>query len=98
VELAVDLAATYRIVRLIQTDTIFEKQREALIIKYGDRKAAELITCPWCAGIWVGVGVAIARAVAPRIWGIAAAGLASSAGAGVITGLVDRMEHADTRE
>ena len=96
--MAVDVAATYRLVRLIQVDSIFEKQREQLIIKYGDRKIAELLTCPWCLGVHVGAAVALARAIAPRIWGIAAAGLASSAGAGVITGLVDRLEHPDARE
>lgn len=89
------MAAVYRIVRLIQTDTIFETQREQLIVKYGHLKIIELLTCPWCLSVHVGAAVALVRAAAPRIWGIAAAGLASSAGASVITSLVERLEHED---
>lgn len=44
-------------------------------------KLARLITCRWCAGVWIAGGVVAARALAPRAWDHAARGLALSAGA-----------------
>jgi hypothetical protein len=94
-EAAVDALATYRIVRLIQEDTILDGPREQIMIKYGHLRIAELMTCPWCLSVWVGMGVAIARVATPRLWGIAARGLASSAGASLITGMAGRLETTD---
>lgn len=31
-------------------------------------KLAELVTCPWCSGVWIGFGIVAARTVAPRAW------------------------------
>lgn len=47
-------------------------------------KLAYLITCPWCAGMYVAAGVAIARRLAPRPWQALAKVLALSAAAGII--------------
>lgn len=91
-DLVIDALAVWRIVRFIQRDSLIEEPREELINRYGHLKISELLTCPWCAGIWVAAGVVLARQVAPRLWGKIAQGLAFSAGAGVITGLVDRLE------
>ena len=44
-------------------------------------RLATLITCRWCAGMWIAAGVTAARLVAPRAWDVAARGLALSAGA-----------------
>jgi hypothetical protein len=44
-------------------------------------RLATLITCRWCAGIWIAAGVTAARLVAPRAWDVAARGLALSASA-----------------
>ena len=52
-------------------------------------KLATLITCRWCAGVWVAAGVLAARQLAPGPWSIAARGLAVSAGAALIAGLED---------
>lgn len=49
-------------------------------------KLARLITCRWCAGIWIAGGVVLARSVAPRAWEPVAKGLAFSAGAALIAG------------
>jgi hypothetical protein len=87
-----DAIAVWRIVRLIQRDSITADPREKLINRYGHMTWTELLSCPWCAGIWVGAGVVLARAAAPRLWGMIARGLAFSAGAGVITGLVDKLD------
>lgn len=91
-EQVVDALAVFRIVRFLQRDSLIEQQREQLINRYGHLKATELLTCPWCLSIWVAAGVVLARGAAPRLWGKIAAGLAFSAGAGVITGLVDRLD------
>ena len=47
-------------------------------------KLARLITCRWCAGVWIAGGVVVARMVAPRAWQPLARGLALSAGAVLI--------------
>ena len=44
-------------------------------------RLATLVTCRWCAGIWIAAGVAAARHVAPRAWQPVARGLALSAAA-----------------
>ncbi len=51
--------AVARVTGLIVTDTITEPARDALIARLDDRPntagslLATLITCPWCAGMWV---------------------------------------------
>ena len=52
-------------------------------------KLARLVTCRWCAGIWIAGGVVLARAVAPRAWSPVAKGLAFSAGAALLAGFED---------
>ncbi|MCU1455483.1 MAG: hypothetical protein JWN46_3629 [Acidimicrobiales bacterium] len=47
-------------------------------------KLARLITCRWCAGVWIAGGVVVARLVAPKAWDPVARGLALSAGAVLI--------------
>jgi hypothetical protein len=44
-------------------------------------RLATLVTCRWCAGMWIAAGVTAARLAAPRAWDVAARGLALSAGA-----------------
>lgn len=46
-------------------------------------KLATLVTCSWCAGFWVALGVAVARRLAPRSWAFAAEVLALAAAAGL---------------
>lgn len=47
--------ATYRITRLITTDTILERVREKVWKRFPPHKGGigYLITCNWCASIWV---------------------------------------------
>jgi hypothetical protein len=54
------------------------------VVEEDDRppKLAVLVTCRWCAGVWVGLGVVAARRVAPRAWSPIAQALALSAIAG----------------
>jgi hypothetical protein len=44
-------------------------------------KLATLVTCRWCAGMWVAAGVTVARMVAPRPWRWVARGLTVAAAA-----------------
>jgi hypothetical protein len=53
-------------------------------------KLARLITCRWCAGVWVAGGVVTARLFAPHIWDPVAKGLAFSSGAALLARLEDR--------
>jgi uncharacterized protein DUF1360 len=53
-------------------------------------KLARLITCRWCAGVWIAGGVVAARILAPRMWDPVAMGLALSSGAALLAGLEDR--------
>lgn len=52
-------------------------------------KLATLVTCPWCAGMWVALGAVAARHLAPRAWRPLARALAFSAAAGIIA---ERLE------
>lgn len=55
----------------------------------GAPKLATLVTCRWCAGMWVGLGVVAARRLCPRLWPPLARALAYSAGAALLAGLED---------
>lgn len=46
--------------------------------------AAKLVTCSWCASVWLSVGVVILRRAVPRAWDLAARALGSSAAAGLV--------------
>lgn len=52
-------------------------------------KLATLITCRWCAGVYVCVGVVIARRRFPRLWQPVAEAAALSAAAALLAGLED---------
>jgi len=52
-------------------------------------RLATLLTCRWCAGIWIAAAVTTARAVAPRAWDPVARGLALSASAVLLSRLED---------
>lgn len=46
-------------------------------------KLATLVTCRWCTGVWVGLGVVAARRIAPRVWDPLARALALAEVAGL---------------
>ncbi len=52
-------------------------------------KLATLLTCRWCAGVWIGAGVVAARRAAPRAWQPLAEALSLAAAAALIAGLED---------
>ncbi len=47
-------------------------------------KMATLLTCRWCAGVWIAGGVVLARSVVPKVWEPIARGMALSAGAALL--------------
>jgi hypothetical protein len=52
-------------------------------------RLATLVTCRWCAGVWIAAGVSVARLAAPTVWDPVARGLALSAGAVLLARLED---------
>lgn len=52
-------------------------------------RLAELVTCRWCAGMWIGLGVVLARRLAPRAWDPLARALTVSALAALLARLED---------
>lgn len=53
-------------------------------------RLADLMTCRWCAGIWVAAGVVAARWTVPTIWGPVAYGLALASLATFAAAIEDR--------
>lgn len=65
---------------------------DAVTYAMGDPNApplATLVTCRFCASVWIGFAVVIARRRFPRQWAPIAEALALSAGAALIAGLED---------
>lgn len=52
-------------------------------------KVARLVTCRWCAGMWIAGGVVAARRLVPQLWDPAAHVLALSAAAVLAARLED---------
>lgn len=52
-------------------------------------KLATLVTCRWCASMWLGLGVVAARRLFPRAWAPLASALTYSAGAALLARLED---------
>lgn len=52
-------------------------------------RLATLLTCRWCAGMWIAAAVSGARMAAPRAWSPVARGLALSAGAALLSRFED---------
>lgn len=52
-------------------------------------KLATLVTCRWCAGMWISFGVIAARRLAPALWDPIAKALVCSAAAALIARLED---------
>ena len=53
-------------------------------------KLATLVTCRWCAGMWIAAGVATARRLAPNAWEPVGRALALSAAAVLLARFEDR--------
>lgn len=85
--LVVDALATYRLARLLTRDSIplFARPRDAIAARWDGRALGELVTCPWCASVYVGAGVLVARLLIPVPWSLLSLVLAWSAVAGFLS-------------
>jgi hypothetical protein len=81
--LLVDLLAVYRLSRLIARDELLRPFRQWLDAKYTG-PLVYLFQCIWCLSIWVSAAVVALTWWQPYAWSFVAAGLAFSAGAGLI--------------
>ncbi len=83
---AVLALAAHRLTRLGLLDTMpFGALRERLVNRKPDGRLAELLTCPWCLGWWVSLGVVTAASVLPRrVWQPLAVALAASSVAALL--------------
>lgn len=63
--------------------------RDVVELDHDPPKLATLITCRWCAGMWVAFAVVIARTVAPRAWSPVRDALAFSTAAALLARLED---------
>lgn len=83
-ESAIDAVAVARLVRLIQHDDIWPimEIRQTYLAKVKDSRASDLVTCPFCLGVWLGALVVVLRIRFPRSWPWIARVLAGSETAG----------------
>src|SRR5688500_14758717 len=83
-EATIDALATARLARLVTEDTILDGPRDAWLRRHPETtRLGELATCPWCASVWLGAGVVLARRAAPGLWDPIARLLAASQVAGI---------------
>lgn len=76
----VDSLATYRLTVLAIEDVITQPLRERIFEKHPPHENgwSYALTCPWCASMWIGLGVVVARRLFPKAWDPVALGLAAS--------------------
>lgn len=79
----VDALAVARLTRLVTTDLITERPREALSAR--SDFLDDLLHCGWCTSMWCGLGVVAARRCVPKLWGPVATVLAYSEVAGLLS-------------
>lgn len=60
--LLVHALAAYRLTRLWTRDSLppLPRFRQYVLDRWGNKAWAELVDCPWCAGFWISLGVALA--------------------------------------
>jgi hypothetical protein len=83
--------ATYRLTRLVTTDTILARPREWVQARYD--RLGYLVGCDWCSSIWIAPGPVLIGV----LWDSSAALVllaipAVSAVTGILATLVDRLE------
>lgn len=85
--LLVDVLAGHRLTRLVTEDVITAPMRQKIFTKHPPKEESwsYVLTCPWCASVWVGFGIAVFRKFFPEVWNPVAEALAISSAAGLIT-------------
>jgi hypothetical protein len=54
-----------RVTRFLNSDYLASDFRAWVMSRFGDGKIYYLVTCPWCASIWVGLPVALYVSLVP---------------------------------
>lgn len=91
-EILVLILATYRVVRLVTTDTISERLRVAVLER--SEWGGYLVSCDWCLSIWVtpiAVAIAVSLGDVPLVR-YGAMALAISAIIGLISVVEQRID------
>jgi hypothetical protein len=85
-DLLVDALACFRLTRLVTEDVVTQPFRQKIFDKHPptEESWSYVLTCPWCASIWVGGGIALLRKFYPQAWNPAAEMLAFSAAVGLV--------------
>lgn len=82
--------ATFRLARLLTTDTVFEALREWIWKRKPPHTlTGYLFTCNWCMSIWFGSLLTISYTIVPSVTFVASLPLALSAVAGLISTRLD---------
>lgn len=85
VTVLMDIAASYRLTRLVMEDRVTEDLRNLIYSKFPrDSKLAYLIGCPWCISVWAGLTIFALRRISPETANIVSGALAASAVTGVV--------------
>lgn len=82
--LLLDIAATYRLTRLVLDDKLTEELRNSIRSRFPkDSKIVYFIGCPWCVSIWAGLVIFTLRRLNPTGADYVSGVLAASAATGV---------------
>ena len=84
--------ATYRLTRLVTTDTLTTPAREWVQARYD--RLGYLVGCDWCSSMWLAPGPVLLGVLAPdSTWSLVVLGIpAASAVVGITATLVGRWE------
>jgi len=84
--------ATYRLTRLVTTDTLTGPAREWVQARYD--RLGYLVSCDWCSSMWLAPGPVLLGVLAPdSAWTLTLLGIpAASAVVGIVATLVGRWE------
>lgn len=95
-DLVLDLLSGYRLTRVVLDDSRhfpplagLRVRTERTLLRHPPW--ATVLDCEWCASAWVGLGIVVARKVAPRAWRAASLALGVSAASGLLTGVEARL-------
>lgn len=88
-EAVIDAIAVHRLTKLLQDDEIWPlpELREAALTRLGNSRAADLLTCPYCLGMWMAGLAVVLRIRFPTTWPWIARVLVGSAVAGHLAAL-----------
>jgi hypothetical protein len=92
-DLLVDALASYRLVKLVRDDRIFQPVRESVLDRQGPPERsnlAYLVGCPWCLSFYVGAALTLCRRRWPEATEAAARTFALSALAGLASQYLDQ--------